>query len=129
MNNTDNTLPLDGENNGKSDYDTTPLLKEIRADLMYLMNFTRQRAEHDDAFQTGMRDFQVEMHDFQVEMRDFQAEVRQRWGRDDEFQAEVRLRLREIEIQVGLLHKDQFRIRTDAADLSERVERLERRAS
>lgn len=122
MNNTgDVTLPTNEGNNGGS-RDTAPLLKEIRADLTQLMRLVQQRWEHDDAFQ-------AEMRGFQAEMRGFQTEVHQRWARDDEFQAEVRLRLKEIEIQVGLLHKDQFRIRADAADLSLRVEHLERRAS
>jgi hypothetical protein len=115
MNNTEDvTLPMNGGGDEGS-HDTAPLLKEIRADLTQLMNLTRQRWEHDNAFQT--------------EMRDFQSEVRQRWTRDDEFQAEVRQRLHEIEVQVGLLHKDQFRIRTDAAMIAQRVEQLERQAS
>ena len=129
MSNTDNTLPLNEENDAKSAYDTAPLLKEIRADLTQLMRLVQQRWEQDDAFQAGVRDFQTEMRDFQTEMRDFQTEVRQRWGHDDEFQAEVRQRLHEIEVQVGLLHKDQFRIRTDAAMIVQRVEQLERQAS
>lgn len=107
MSNTDDvTLPINEGSDGGG-RDTAPLLSQIRADLTQLMNLTRQRWEHDDTFQ---------------------AEARQRWGRDDEFQAEVRQRLREIEIQVGLLHKDQFRIRTDAADIAQRVEWLERKA-
>lgn len=122
MNNTENTLPLNEENNGKPAYDTAPLLKEIRSDLTQLMKLVQQRWAQDDVFQAGVRDFQTEM-------RGVQTEVRQRWARDDEFQTEVRQRLYEIEVQVGLLHKDQFRIRTDAAMISQRVEQLERKVS
>lgn len=122
MNNTDDvTLPINEGNNGGS-RDTAPLLKEIRSDLTQLMKLVQQRWAQDDVFQAGVRDFQTEM-------RDFQTEVRQRWTRDDEFQTEVRQRLHEIEVQVGLLHKDQFRIRTDAAMISQRVEQLERKVS
>lgn len=129
MNNTDDvTLPINEGNNGGS-RDTAPLLKEIRSDLTQLMKLVQQRWAQDDVFQAGVRDFQTEMRDFQTEMRDFQTEVRQRWTRDDEFQTEVRQRLHEIEVQVGLLHKDQFRIRTDAAMISQRVEQLERKVS
>ena len=95
----------------EKDYDTKPLLKEIREDLTRLMALFAESQTREEAFRT--------------ELRANEAAARER---EAAFRVEILDRLDQIEIKVELTNSDHMELRTDIVKVRQRVERLERAA-
>jgi hypothetical protein len=92
----------------EKDYDTKPLLREMREDLSKLVAAMLEMQKRFDEAEARNEAFRVEMRVKQEAFRD-----------------EVIERLDNIEIKMGEVHNDQLDIRADAIKLRKRVERIE----
>ena len=135
MNTNDLTKPLPVAN-AEADYDTKPLLKEIREDLLQVMRVMTAMEKRFDDMEKRFDEAEAKNEAFRLEIR---AEVRSlrdqvhenelaARARHENLRLEMNQRFDRFEKKVTLMHTDILEARTDVVLLEKRIEPLEQLA-